>query len=85
MSQERKRKPGLKAPPDTAPVVDRSQEGIGQHVTETTVPQFAKEVTEWLVEWADEDDVRRFVAEFKGVPPEMVIVAGDDIKIIAQP
>jgi hypothetical protein len=46
-----------------------------------TVGQFARQVTNWLVEWADEDDIQRFLAEFKGVPIERVIVTGDDIRI----
>jgi hypothetical protein len=47
----------------------------------TTVDRFAKRVVDWLVEWADEDDVRQFVAEFEGVPVRNVTVVGDDIKI----
>ena len=47
-----------------------------------TVGQFARQVANWLVEWADEDDIQRFFAEFKGVPIERVIVTGDDIRIV---
>ena len=50
--------------------------------TQMTVGQFARQVANWLVEYADEDDIQRFFAEFKGVPIERVIVTGDDIRIL---
>ena len=54
-----------------------------QATADMTVSQFAERVVDWLVEWADEDDIRQFVAEFEGVPIENVTVTGDDIKIVA--
>jgi pyruvate-formate lyase-activating enzyme len=42
---------------------------------------FAREVAEWLVEGADDDDIQKFFAEFRGVPVDEVIVDGNEIRI----
>jgi len=46
------------------------------------IREFAREVTEWLVEVADDDDIQKFFAEFRGIPPEEVIVDGNEIRIL---
>lgn len=46
-----------------------------------TIREFAREVAEWLVEGADDDDIQQFFAEFKGIPAEEVIVDGNEIRI----
>jgi len=45
------------------------------------IREFAREVAEWLVEVADDDDIQSFFAEFRGVPPEAVVVDGNEIRI----
>jgi len=47
-----------------------------------TVDRFARRVVNWLVEWADENDIQKFVAEFEGVPIRDVSVADDEIRIV---
>lgn len=51
--------------------------------TNITISQFAGRIADWLTEWADEDDIRRFVAEFEGVPLENVAVTGDHVTIVS--
>ncbi len=58
-----------------------SNNRIEQKGTKVTIREFAREVTEWLVEQADDDDIQRFFAEFKGVPLDVVVVDGNDIRI----
>ena len=91
MSQDNKqtgsrRKP-LSAKPqatvNTTEATHPSEGRVEQIATRTTVGQFAKQVVDWIVEWADEDDIQQFVAEFEGVPIKKVTVIGDDIKIVA--
>ena len=61
----------------------RRRVSAGRRATvNTTVDRFARRVVEWLVEWADEDDIRQLVAEFEGVPVRNVTVIGNDIKIV---
>lgn len=48
-----------------------------------TVDRFARRVVDWLVQWADEDEIREFAAEFEGVPIKNVTVIGDEIMIVA--
>ena len=91
MSQEKKQAGGRRKAQSARPQATvskteatHSSEGrIEQIATRTTVGQFAKQVVDWLVDWADEDDIQQFVAEFVGVPIKKVIVIGDDIKIVA--
>lgn len=45
------------------------------------IREFAREVAEWIIDGADEDDLQRFFAEFKGVSPEAVVVDGNEIRI----
>ena len=56
--------------------------GEPQAMVNMTVDRFARRVVNWLVEWADENDIQKFVAEFEGVPIRDVSVADDEIRIV---
>jgi hypothetical protein len=82
----RRRKPQSAKPKTTVSTTEATHPSEGrveQIATRTTVGHFAKQVVDWLVEGADEDDIQQFVAEFVGVPIKKVTVIGDDIKIVA--
>ena len=82
MSQDNSQKGRRRKPASAKPKLPRID--LDDRIsTSTTVGEFAKKVFAWFVEWADEDDIQRFVAEFEGVPIENVTLVGDDIKIIA--
>jgi len=84
MSKDKKQTGRQRKPPLARPQATHHSEGrVEQITTRMTVGQFAKQVVDWLVEWADEDDIQQFVAEFKGVPIKKVTVIGDGIEIVA--